>query len=314
MSPQFVDFDGDSYTDIITATYEGTAFMVRGSAEGWREPGHLVDAQGRTIVLSLYYDMKENRYDNADRSPQGKTNPGDHCVSAMVFDWDNDGDFDLLLGAYEGRLYLQRNDGTAGEPKFTGENELLTAGGAEFNVPGGLTAPRAIDWDGDGLTDLVCGSFGGGVYLYRNTGRAGAPSFAAPVTLIASGQNGGPSSGVYADPVDYDEDGDLDLLVGGYSQYQPEQPDLSDAQKARIDELNTEIAKVQEVFNAVHAEAEKEVAAAKTAEERQVIYDKVNSREDIQAAQQNWQALYQELEALQPRAQRVAGVWLYRRE
>ena len=88
MCPQFVDFNADGYDDIITATFEGTAFIVEGSAAGWQEPKHLKDAQGRNIVLSLFYDMEENTYKNAERSPSGTTNPSDHCVSAMVWDWD----------------------------------------------------------------------------------------------------------------------------------------------------------------------------------------------------------------------------------
>ena len=44
MSPQFVDFDADGRTDIITATFEGTAFIVRGVDAGWAQPEHLLDA------------------------------------------------------------------------------------------------------------------------------------------------------------------------------------------------------------------------------------------------------------------------------
>ena len=96
MCPQFVDFDADGHTDIITATFEGTVFIVRGSDAGWQAPEHLVDAQGRHIVLSLYYDMVNNRYENAERSPEGVENPPDHCVSAMVTDYDGDGDVDIV--------------------------------------------------------------------------------------------------------------------------------------------------------------------------------------------------------------------------
>ena len=90
MSPQFVDFDADGHTDIITATFEGTAFIVRGGEDGWRNPEHLVDAQGRHIILSQFYDVDARRWTNADRTPSGQAepNPRDHCVSATVVDWD----------------------------------------------------------------------------------------------------------------------------------------------------------------------------------------------------------------------------------
>jgi hypothetical protein len=318
MCPQFVDFDADGYTDIITATFEGTAFIVRGSAAGWQSPERLVDAQGRHIVLSLFYDMKANKYDNADRSPEGTTNPEDHCVSAMAMDWDADGDYDLLLGAYEGRLYLQRNEGAPGEPSFTGENELLEAGGEPFNVPGGLTAPRQVDWDDDGVTDLVCGGFEGGVYFYRNAGAAGAPKFEAPKTLIEPGviAHDGPkfpNKGVYADPVDYDGDGDLDLLVGGYAQWQPEAPELTEADEARIVELTTAIDEVQMTMQKLYEAVEKEAEAAASDEEKGAIFERMTSTEEFQTAQAEASRLYEELSVLQPPPKREAGVWLYRR-
>jgi hypothetical protein len=314
-----VDFDADGHADIITATYEGTAFIVRGGESGWSQPEHLLDAQGRHIVLSLYYDTKENKYKNAERSPEGKENPKDHCVSASVMDWDDDGDLDLLLGAYEGRLYLQENKGKAGEPGFTGYNVLLEAGGEEFNVPGGLTAPRQVDWDGDGATDLVCGGFKGGVYLYRNAGKAGAPKFEKPVTLIEPGEIAPdgprfPNNGCYADPIDYDGDGDLDLLVGGYAQWQPEAPNLTEEQRERIAELTAAIEELGASMQKFYEAAEKEAEGVESEEEQRAIYERHFETEEYKAAMEEWRALYEELNTLQPPMKREAGVWLYRRK
>jgi len=320
MCPQFVDFDGDGYTDIITATYEGTPFIVRGSAEGWRQPEHLEDSQGRNIVLGFFYNMETNRYETVDRSPEGKKNKEDHCVSAAAFDWDADGDFDLLLGAYDGNLYLQRNEGAPGEPKFTGVNELLEAGGKDFNVSGGLTAARPVDWDGDGLTDLICGGFKGGVYVYRNTGGPGKPKFDAPVTLIAKseevaqGAPAGPTSGLYVDPTDYDGDGDLDLLVGGYADWQPRPRELTDAEQARIKEINAEIEEIQASLMKFYEEVQKQAEGASSQDEIQAIYDRMSENEAFQEKNRASQELWEELSTLQPMQQREAGVWLYRRK
>ncbi len=319
MSSQFVDFNADGYTDIITATFEGTAFIVAGSGEGWQQPEHLVDSQGRNIALSLFYDMEARKYDNVERSPEGQNNPSDHCVSAMVMDWDADGDYDLLLGAKEGRLYLQRNEGEPGKPSFTGVNELLQAGGEPFNVPGGLTAPRQVDWDDDGVTDLVCGSFAGGVYLYRNAGEIGAPNFEAPTTLIAPGKIADadsrfPNNGTYPDPVDYDNDGDLDLLVGGYAQWQPNARDLTEAEEARLAELDEGIEEAQTSMMALTEAAQKEAEAAKTDEERKAVYQRMSEAGEYKAAQAKWMALYKERGTLVGSMQREAGVWLYRRK
>ena len=84
MCPQFVDFDADGYTDIVTATFEGHAFLVRGSGEGWQQPEHILDGQGRKIALSLYYDTEANKYDNVDRSPEGTTNANWSSVTSSA--------------------------------------------------------------------------------------------------------------------------------------------------------------------------------------------------------------------------------------
>jgi len=225
MGPQFVDLNDDGIVDFLTATFDGSAHVAYGVEGGFAEPVHILDKHGKAVGLEMRWDLEGKRWQNVFK-PQ--------CTSAAAFDWDADGDLDLLLGDYnEGNLYLQRNEGKAGSAAFSGESELVLAGGKPFALPGGLTAPRLVDWNRDGLTDIVCGSFGaksgsplGGVHLYLNVGRIGAPEFAEATALVAPAPAMGtaqtrPDIGLYVDPVDLDGDGDLDLVVGGYSLWQP---------------------------------------------------------------------------------------------
>ncbi len=317
MSLQFVDFNADGQKDIVTATFEGTVFQVLGSESGWQQPDYIRDAEDRPIVLSLFFDMQAKENANADRSPAGTSNPKDHLISAFAWDWDNDGDYDLLLGAKEGRLYLQRNEGKKGAPSFVGTNTLLKAGGEDFNVPGGMTAARPVDWDADGLTDLVCGSFEGGAYLYRNTGKLGAPSFAAPVSLLKPAKspagNAGPETGWYVDPVDFDADGDLDLLVGGYFQLQPKPRILSETEQKRLDEVDAELKEVNSKHQKFFDKMEKETKDASN-EELMAAVALIQAIPEYKVLNELANKLRKEQLELRPRAKRTSGVWLYRNQ
>lgn len=315
MSLQFVDFDGDGHRDIVTATFGGTVFLVRGAADGWKRPEQLRDSQGRPIVLSLYYDTETHRFANADRSPPGVTHPRDHGVSATAMDWDDDGDYDLLLGARSGRLYLQLNQGAPGVPEFSGVNTQLVAGRYPLEVPGGLTAARDVDWDGDGLVDLVCGSFQGGAYLYRNSGEPGAPAFDAPVALLAPdgtrpADERGPDTAWYVDPVDYDGDGTLDLLVGGNKRITPPPRVLDDAEKARLSEVFQELREIGAEMNEMYIRIRREAKEQPRLPSR--AYQRLYATETYRVLSRRWQALRDEQADLRGMPQRFSGVWLYR--
>lgn len=75
------------------------------------------------------------------------------------------------------------------------------------------TRPTAVDWDGDGDLDLVVGNFAGKFYLFIGEGGG---KFAPTPQLIKAGAEPLIVKGHHGDPflVDWDGDGDLDLLSG----------------------------------------------------------------------------------------------------
>jgi hypothetical protein len=320
MSPQFVDYNADGHTDIVTATYEGTAFVVYGGKAGFLKPEHITDKNGDNVQLSQYYDYDaEDGWKNTDRGmPKGRK---DHCVSTVAFDWDNDGDLDLLLGAYEGGLFLQMNEGNKSEAAYTGQNIIVQAADKPLEIKGGMTAPRLVDWDRDGLMDLVCGGFDGGAFLYRNNGKLGAPSFEASVTLLEKGENAVgsplvPETGCYVDPVDYDGDGDLDLLVGGYGQFKPEGRDLNEGEKAELETLKARSleleAAMEKIFESVHAEYEK-LGPDADPDVVKKLYDDMFESEEFKKLREDEGTVRERMDELRPTEKRKAGIWLYRR-
>lgn len=318
MSPQFVDYDADGQMDIVTGVFEGVPYLVRGGKDRWKEPERFVDKAGNTIKLSAFWNYDDKEWQNAtNHLPDGEEGPEHHLISALVMDIDGDGDRDLLVGAKEGPLYVRRNEGKSEAPSYSTINEPLMAGGKAFNVPGGLTTPRLVDWDADGAEDLVCGSFNGSVYLYRNTAQSGPASFAAPVMLTSAGSNPAsgpvaPDEGAYPEVVDYDGDGDLDLLVGAYSSWRPEERKLTNDEEMLADALEERISRANEQIQRMQVELSEQLEGL-SEEEQGVKVDEFFDSPDYKVTRERLAMMQEELELLRPRKKRASFVWLYRR-
>lgn len=139
-------------------------------------------------------------------------------------DLDGDGLKDLLVGSFGGTFAIFRNIGTDEKPKFK-QDGFVEAGGvrAEVRIYCCVGAqPRFCDLDGDGIRDMISSSYDpGSCYFFRGVSdhkfaareelldRSGVPVRAFPVQKEPV-----QSFGSFFTPVDWDADGDLDLLIG----------------------------------------------------------------------------------------------------
>ena len=275
MTPQLVDLNADGNQDIILTTFEGAAFWIEGSKRGWKKPDYIRDKDGKKICISLFMDIEAKDFAFVDRSTdEYKSNENHHLTSISSVDWDDDGDLDLLLGSDSGHLYLCKNEGTAKRPAFSTTNDRVFAAGKQINITDGMSNPKVVDWNKDGLFDILCGaSRRGGIYLFLNIGQPGKPEFAAAKTLLSptmkfpappknliytdasfdvlmavAEKDGFPScprQGYFVEAIDYDNDGDLDLVVGGSGYFLKLKTTLTKDEQKQISELEEKIATVQ---------------------------------------------------------------------
>lgn len=169
-----------------------------------------------------------------------KTNVHPRGVRANMWryvDYDGDGDHDLIVGvgdwtdygwdhAYDshgrwrngrlhGYIYSIENTGTDASPVYSSRPRKLRAGGGEIDVYG-WPSPNFADFDGDGDLDLLCGEFLDGFTYFQNIGTRRIPKYAAGQRLID--HLGRPLKMdlqmITPTAVDWDKDGDLDLVVG----------------------------------------------------------------------------------------------------
>ncbi len=124
-------------------------------------------------------------------------------------DLDADGDLDMILGTWSKNVRLMINEGSRSAPEY------VLADSAVVSLPRGSNAtPTLGDIDGDGDLDLLVGEASGTLNFFRNDGTAAEPDFVLVTEEYADIDTGRRS---FAQWVDADADGDLDLLLGAES-------------------------------------------------------------------------------------------------
>ncbi len=217
---KYVDYDGDGPVDLIVGYGDWGDY-------GWDDA---YNSEGAWTNGPLHGYVRWMRNEGSNKTP--KYGAAQYVMAAGkkvdVFGWpspnfedfDGDGDLDLLCGEFLDSFNYFENVGSRSAPRYSAGRKLMR-GDEVLKMDLQMIVPSAIDWDRDGDMDLICGDEDGRVAFVEHTGvtRSGMPVFEKPVYFQQRANE--LKFGALATPfgVDWDGDGDQDIICGNTAGY-----------------------------------------------------------------------------------------------
>ncbi|WP_339901806.1 FG-GAP-like repeat-containing protein [uncultured Cyclobacterium sp.] len=208
---KMIDYEGDGDLDIIVGMDDWSAY---GWDDAYNEEG--VWTNGPLYGFVYLLENKDGKYENRGRIQAGGKEINVYGAPSPNFaDFDGDGDLDLICGEFLDKLTYFENTGTRENPVYKEGRYLENEEGIiAMNLE--MIIPVALDWDKDGHVDLVVGDEDGRVALVKNTGeiKNGLPIFTSPKYFRQQADNLKFGALVTPVSVDWDNDGDEDIIAG----------------------------------------------------------------------------------------------------
>lgn len=217
---KYVDFDGDGRLDILAGYGDWTEY---GWDDAYNEQGEWTNGplHGYVLLLRNKGTTEHPNYAPAEFvHANGKRVDVFGWPSPNLADFDQDGDLDLLCGEFRDTFTYYQNVGTRKVPQYA-EGKKLRTNQAELKMDLQMIVPVAIDWDKDGDIDLICGDEDGRVAFIEHLGKVkdGLPEFAPPVYFQQEASEVKFGALVTPYGVDWDSDGDVDIVAGNTAGY-----------------------------------------------------------------------------------------------
>jgi hypothetical protein len=226
--PVALDWDRDGDVDLVVGQEDGRVAFVENS-------GEVMGGMPRFLPPKFFKQQ-------ADAVKFGA------LVTPYSFDWDGDGDEDLICGNTAGYIGFIENLDGGNPPKWAAPVRLRADGktirimaGPNGSIQGpcetkwGYTTLSVADWNHDGLPDIVVNSIWGKVLWYENVGTRQSPRLAAakPIEVEWTGEPPKPAWNWWRPEgknlatqwrttpavLDYNEDGLNDLVMLDHEGY-----------------------------------------------------------------------------------------------
>ncbi len=220
---RFVDYDGDELIDIVVGTDDWTDY-------GW-DDAYTEDGVWKNGPLrgNIYLLRNTGTNDNPvyEKPTMLQTEDGDALEtfgwpSPNFADWDGDGDLDIIGIEFRDSIHYAENVGSRTNPKYKQFAPVCLENGKPAAAELAMPTIVAYDWDKDGKLDVLLGDEDGRVALFVNTGRLNESRqslFEPPYyfILIPVALKCGALSTPWG--VDWDDDGDWDIICGNSAGY-----------------------------------------------------------------------------------------------
>lgn len=207
-NPSFAAANADPFG---LADVGGDAKPVLGDIDGDGDLDAFIgNGDGNTLFFKNTGSASNPSFATAITNPFGLADVGFNAASALA-DIDGDGDLDVFVGDSYDNIHFFKNNGSATSPSFAADvTNPFGLRGFDY-----LTTPTFADLDGDGDLDAMVGGQSGDLAYFENTGSVTNPNFGTR-QINAFGLSDAVG---FSNPsmVDIDDDGDVDVLVGGSS-------------------------------------------------------------------------------------------------
>jgi hypothetical protein len=195
--PVFFDYNSDGLLDILVAN-DGIYDAIQNKQIG--KMALLINTGNASTPA---FTLQES--DVATLSQYGITS-----MKPTFGDLDDDGDDDMLIGAFNGQIHYFINTAGAGN---TANFVIQTPIYQSIDV-GNYSTPQLFDIDNDDLLDLIIGEQDGNLNYYKNTGTSASPIFTLQSATFGNvNVSEGFLSG-FSVPLFYKKGGNTELLVG----------------------------------------------------------------------------------------------------
>lgn len=206
--PALFDYDNDGLMDMVIGNYS-----YYQSSGGFRSGLSLYRNIGTSTAPAFQLITKDYAGLFSANFCVGYGND----VHPTFGDIDGDGDLDMIVGDYCGRLQLFLNDGSNNSSNFgtQGIPSVMNYQGIDI---GSNAAPQLIDLDRDGKLDLIIGKRNGFISYYHNNGTTTNALFTFVTDSLGHVDASNLNTG-FSCPFVYEDGGNYRLLVGNEKGY-----------------------------------------------------------------------------------------------